>query len=511
MHRIKFSLKIALQAVYARLLRLYPPAFYQDFGVEMTEVFSQVLETGFARGLAPGLLAFTRELWDLPPSLLREYRLWPGKRGTNMAETNPINPTRQTQPAHPGWGEPAATWGEALLAGLPYVLLALFVSLPQLLVSLGWLTQESPLMNILQTGEIFIIIVLVLAIFVLAWRRKWPSWTGTYVFVFLMVLMYFLLILVSALEDKFGHLPDAYDAWQFVIIPLLIGVVLYRVTRADRLKGLLAAFPVIYLLWNMDMELVPDQIEATITLISLAMIAVTAILALRIGEWRTALFLMLFTNFVVGIFFAYAGTYHGGTLPFTAPAASPLEVIKSFIPTYALTVSLWLGPLLARMFREIGLPSGRNGALAYRVTLLGLLLVIAMMISTVFLGTNDSLRLRHPEINTYLGWFLYLGLGLYLVGLVWLFWIASKAGTLPDPLTLVLLSALPLALPFGLALFIIFGSRFPISPLFGIPTLFALPPWLVYGVTVVWVCLTVWLVAREERLPAQPEAVLQPG
>lgn len=510
MHRIKFSLKIALQGVYARLLRLYPSAFYRDFGIEMVEVFSQVLETGLERGLAPGLLAFTRELWDLPPNLLREYRLWPGKRGTSMAETNPINPNRQADSGHPGWGQPAATWGAALLAGLPYLLLALFVSLPQLLVSLGWLVQESPLMNIIQTAEILIVILLVLAAFLLAWRRKWPSWMGTYVFVFLGVLLYPLLILVSFLEDKFGRTP-AYDAWQFVILPLLVGVVLYRVTRADRLKGLLAAFPVIYMLWNIHMELVPDQIEATITFVSLVMIAVTAILAVRIGEWRTALFLMLFTNFVVGIFFAYAGTYHGGTLPFTAPAPSPLEVIKSFIPSYALTVSLWLGPLLARMFREIGLGSRRYGALAYRVTLLGLLLVISIMISTIFIGTNDSLRMQQPEINTYLGWFLYLGLGLYLVGLVWLFWAASKSGMLPDPLTLVLLSALPLALPLGVALFIIFGSRFPISPLFGIPTLFALPPLLVYGATVAWICLTVWLVTREERQPAQPEAVLQPG
>jgi hypothetical protein len=64
-----------LTAVYARLLRLYPPGFRAEFAEEMLAVFSAALEDARAAGAWPAVRCFLRELAALPASINQASRI----------------------------------------------------------------------------------------------------------------------------------------------------------------------------------------------------------------------------------------------------------------------------------------------------------------------------------------------------------------------------------------------------------------------------------------------------
>jgi hypothetical protein len=242
------------------------------------------------------------------------------------------------------------------------------------------------------------------------------------------------------------------------------------------------------------------------------MLALAAMVAVRIGDWKMALWLFLATNFAVGFEFAYVGIYHGGTLPFSAAGPSLGEVVKSFIPAYLATSTLFLGPLLARRFREIGLRIGERGAIAYRLVLAGLLLMLAINLAGVSIGTNDSYLSGLVTSSSILNGFLLLAYALFLVGLVLLYRAARQNDALPDWIEALLLAVLPLGLPLVLVMPVVFGSIRPINQVYGIPAMFYLPRLVPMIAGVAWLLLTTWLVSRDEKpRQALPLLVPQPG
>jgi hypothetical protein len=58
--------------LFARLLRLYPRGFRQEFGEEMLEVFADAMAEASPRGLLAVALRFVRELWGLLAGAVRE-------------------------------------------------------------------------------------------------------------------------------------------------------------------------------------------------------------------------------------------------------------------------------------------------------------------------------------------------------------------------------------------------------------------------------------------------------
>ena len=64
---------IFLTWMYARLLRLYPARFRQEFSKEMQTVFEELAHEIAKKGLAPLLVVCLRELCHLPGSLLLEF------------------------------------------------------------------------------------------------------------------------------------------------------------------------------------------------------------------------------------------------------------------------------------------------------------------------------------------------------------------------------------------------------------------------------------------------------
>jgi hypothetical protein len=406
---------------------------------------------------------------------------------------------------------PAASWGEALLGALPFLLILLVDVLPKLLVEGGLLTWEAGGMRILNAGIIVLSIVTYLMILALAWRRRWPTWSATWYLLFCIPPLLLIIGLLSLLRQGQFDTTIDQDVVMYVWMPLLVAVLLYAVTRLDPLRGLLAALMVIYLLWQTNMEFVPDSIELTIKVPSIAMICALVVFTLRRGDWREGLFAVLAMNLAVGALFAYAGIYYGGTLPFVAPGPNPVEVARSLVPQYLATSAILLGPLFAWKFRQVGLVGGRGGKIAYHVVLGGLLLVIMANLANLMLTLQvDSPDSTSPASST-VAVVILLSLGIYLVGVIWLYRDTSFFRTAMGWTEGILLSSLPLGIPIALMLPFI-TWRWPVSNLYFIPLLWVLPHAISLLLGLVWLGLSVWVIARGETAQMSPHVGrLQPS
>lgn len=397
---------------------------------------------------------------------------------------------KETQPA---------SRGEIFLAVLPIILFSLVGGLPMLLVALGLLTWESAGIRFLNIGLAVVLVACLLAISILAWRRRWPLWSAIWYPVFIPLIL--LLAGLAALQAQFEFAIDQ-EMVLYVWLPLFVAILLYAVTRLDPLRGLLGALPVIYLLWLPNMEFVPDGIELSITAASIALACLTVAFVMRKGDWLTALFAILAMNLAVGALYSYAGIYHGGTLPFVAPGPNLVEVLRSLIPQYLATSAILLGPLFAWRFRQMGLAAGRGGKIAYHLVLAGLLLVIM----TNLAGLMLTLQADTPgsSASDPLLPLLILGLGVYLVGLVWLYRYESMPKTASGFAQGILLPLLPLGIPVMFMLPFV-SWKWPVNELYGIPLLWVLPHAVSLSLGVVWLGLSVWVITRGG------EAVMPPG
>jgi len=274
---------------------------------------------------------------------------------------------------------------------------------------------------------------------------------------------------------------------------LFVAVLLYAATRLNPLRGLLAALPVIYLLWIPNMEFVPDRIELAIKVPSLALICLTIAFALRRGDWRSGLYAILAMNLAVGALFAYTGIYYGGTLPFTASGPNLVEVLRSLIPQYLATGAILLGPLFAWKFRQVGQSVGRGGKIAYHLTLAGLLLVIMGNLA----GLVRTLQVDSPSLaSNALSPLILLGLGIYLVGVLCLYRYGTMPRTASGWAEVILLPLLPLGIPIALMLPFI-TWKWPVSNLYGMPLLWVLPHAVSLSLGLVWLVVSAWVVARD--------------
>ena len=494
-----------LLGVYAGLLRLYPAQFRREFGEEMQSVFAEALDACRLRGPGARLRLLGRELRNLPRNLLREWRDREGDM--QRSDAKPMRRGDSTWSS----GRRASTpgWDQAFLGALPFVMILIVDALPKLLVRAGVSGRESAGTQVLNVvlaalwGGTFVLAL------VLAWRRGWPLWSAIWYLFFAALPLGLLSWLLSfALPGQVSSQLSEIEV--YLVIPLSIAGLLYWVTRLDRLRGSLAALPVLYVLWLPNMEqtpnhIIPLHIEIVIKAASIALISLTIMLIIRYGDWRTGLWAILATILAVGLQFSYAGIYYGGTLPFTAPGPNPIEVLRSFIPQYLVAGAIILGPRLAWMFRQTGRRSGVSGKVGYHLALLGLLVIMAANLASLMSGLNNYTG--YGWLSYTLGRSIYLALGGYILGLAMLYWGARRSGALLDLVEMVLLAILPVALPLTFALPFI-TSTSPVSYVYGIPLLWDLPQSLVLGAGLVWLALAAWLVTR--RPTAAPPAVAVP-
>jgi hypothetical protein len=132
----------ALRRVYEVSLRLYPAAFRGEFGAEMKGVFAEALADAREDGWASVLLLTWRELRHLPGSWLREHRqAWSQKDARMNASANDLIKGETTI------GRTINSWGEALLAALPYLLIGIVEAVIRLLTETGELSLQSEQVN----------------------------------------------------------------------------------------------------------------------------------------------------------------------------------------------------------------------------------------------------------------------------------------------------------------------------------------------------------------------------
>jgi hypothetical protein len=403
-----------------------------------------------------------------------------------------IRPTPNDQKPDPVVenGTPAATWRDIFLAALPVILVSLVAGLPMLLVELGLLSWESAGLRFLNIGLAVLLVACLLAISILAWRRRWPLWSALWYPVFVPLVL--LLAGLSVLQAVFDFTIDQ-EMVMYVWLPLFIAVLLYAVSRLHPLRGLLAALPVIYLLWIPNMEFVANSIEIAITVTAILLVCLAVAFVLRRDDWRSGLYAILAMNLAVGALYAYAGIYHGGTLPFTAPGPNFVEVVRSLIPQYLATSAILLGPLFAWRFRQAGLAGGRSGKIAYHLALAGLLLVIMANLGSLMLtmqADSPGSSASDPMLP-----FLILGLGAYLVGVIWLYRYEPFPKTAAGWAESILLPFLPLGIPIMFIMPFI-TWKWPVSDLYGIPLLWVLPHAVSLSLGLVWLGLSVWVVTR---------------
>ncbi len=353
----------------------------------MRAVFALTITAAHARGIFPLIISIFRELADFPANLLREHWYELSKLEKKMSQAIRIDGTQGRQELTPNGLDPTGSWSDAILAGFPHLLLWSLLWLPEILVAANLLPSEDPTTKALYDGLSVGVILVLLGALIIAWRRGWPRWSASW-YPYFWGLAIPVFAALSKIWDAISQANILGEIIVQVIVPLLIAWGLYRVTRQDRVKGLLTVLPFVIVLWQPMQEFVPQSIKSPLNFGMMTVAALVAAFILRLGSWQLGFWLLICTNLLVGLPNAYVSVYQRGDIPFTTIGPHLDEVIISFIPHMLAVSTLVIGPQLARSFREIGMRSGRTGAWSYRLTLFGLLLVLAGNLSSFFIAVQ---------------------------------------------------------------------------------------------------------------------------
>lgn len=381
------------------------------------------------------------------------------------------------------------------MGGLPHLLTGLIVGVPLLLAAAGLPGQGSTQVSLLTKGLGVVFVMAILGSFGWAWQQGWPRWAASWYLYWGLAPIMAAGVIINRWET--GNTWEKVSALLVqVIIPLAIAYLLYRIARYDRIRGLLAAIPLMMVVWTIYLELVPDGPEGVTWVGSWVLAGLAAVGVLRLNRLDAGLALVLGMTLLVGLPYAYLGIYMGGALPFSEPGPSLGAVFKNYVPILALSSSLALGPLLARIFRDLAMGSIPYDAWSYRLALFGLLLLLAVVVSASYVTTNlERLWGPFPAFTPSLGFLIDLGLLAYTSGFFLLTWIAWRSGVLLGWFTILLIFLIPLGVPMAL--------------LFGLPNhIFdssTLPMPLFFTLELGWMALAAWLVVYLPReMNSQP-------
>lgn len=391
--------------LYGLALKLYPRTFRDRFAPEMEAVFRAGLVE--AQEQRAALRYVLREALRLPDSLFDVYA-WSMRAGGG----------RPMAIASAGGGEtigeplPGDGWGAALLAGLPNLVIGMLMVSSTLLEQIQGLDQA--LWGYLQLGAVS---VLLLGVLWFGITKGWQRWSASWLVYLFMFAVIWLSMAVNALPARITGGDQVTNVVQLIAIPLLLAYLIYKTTAVDRLRGLLAAVPPMAILWGVYFEEFVPSLPKSLAWAWLCLLAFGAsVMILRARRFSTALGLAMLVPLLGGLPFAYLGVYMGGTLPFSEPGPSLLEVFRQYLPFLAAVLTFALGPQLAVKLRAVGRTStAAGGGLFYRLALAGILLALV--------GTLLKLVDAISEIPSWMfnllaawPWWVIASAGLYLAG-----------------------------------------------------------------------------------------------
>ena len=223
-----------------------------------------------------------------------------------MSEVRDMNGmAKEIEAAHKDRNEPGS-WRDAVLAGLPHLLVALFVGLSHMAHAL----LAAPVFErvsgfLILFGVSFFVLAGGVTIF--GWRRGWPHWTASWIGYGLVLVMVVLAALLKWLNIA--------KRWQVNNAIILGGLALAAIgycwlAGRGRLKGLLVALfllPMVRLL--MTLEFVLPHVEGLVIIGSGLITALAAGAIVRLGSWRAGIGLALGANLLAGLAISYASVY----------------------------------------------------------------------------------------------------------------------------------------------------------------------------------------------------------
>lgn len=480
--------------VYSALIRLYPADFYTEFHHEMQATFQEALTaagTASKRSLARMCM---RELRDLPVGLLRE------QRRARRAERLEITTVSAGAGNHRVPGNPPASgrWQEALWAGLPHLLLALFIGLTSLTpVGDQFSSDLQPLAPVITAVAALSVLTVLLVVQFRAWREGWPLWSASWC---LYVAVPILVLPMGFLQRApFARAERLDSAFIYIVVPLALGFLFYRLIRRDRFMGLLAVLPLVALLWTPVLEFVPTPLRDWLIVAAWLLVGLTAIACVRLANAGTAIWLALGMNLLIGLPYACAQTYLK-VLPDGAPVwqtdpPAVVDFVHTFAPPFLSLATLILGPALIWRLRDIGRQGGRRGVRRYRLAAVGFTLMVIGNLAAYWTMLRDWLSGDYLVFQV----LVYGGLGLYLCASLALLAAAPHRKRLTTVAPCALLVWVLLGLPLVLMLPLLLGMRaMPRRMPFAFLHMHD-ARLTVYGLGFVWLLLAGWLASRRAQ------------
>jgi hypothetical protein len=384
---------------FSRLYRLYPADFRARFGSELDEVFLAGLKEAREQGRLLGFIL--HEAIFYPASLVSAY-LWSMSAGKDrQVAVSSMGGGGTTGMTMPGEG-----WGSSILAGIPHLLMGIIVVSSEIIYNL----------NRTQTATIILLIVfiaLVIEVLIYNLLKGWKSWSGSWITYIGLLVIVLLTQAVNVLSESLTGNINWVNTLQFIVLPLLIAYLLYKMACQNRLWGLLSAIPPMAIIWTFFLEFVPSAHKALAYSWIFLLAFAAAVWMLRTKRSWAALGLAMAVPILGGLPFAYLGVYEGGTLPFSQPGPSLLEAFRQYLPVLVMALAIVLGPQLAVKLRMIGYESEKKGGkIIYRLVLVGIL--AGLLYSLMDWGMSASfpqliyILLQVRQISLILGAILFI-------------------------------------------------------------------------------------------------------
>ena len=212
--------------------------------------------------------------------------------------------------------------------------------------------------NLISVLAVSVEVLMVLSSVILVWRSGWPSWSASWYPYWGLVLLMGVLSFPALLGKEPSVVTNNWVG--YVVLPVILAYLLYRVARVDRIRGLLAALPVMVACWIPMLEFVPDVPRGASWVGCWLLAGLAAIGILRLNNLESGLALSLGIAALAGTVYASLGIYLGGMLPFSEPGPSPLAAFRAYVPTLLFVWGLALGPQLACTLRELSLSTARE-------------------------------------------------------------------------------------------------------------------------------------------------------
>jgi len=218
---------------------------------------------------------------------------------------------REIKVVMPPAAEASRPWSSALYAALPHLLAPLvFVG--------GWLLRPYALRSFLPGQDVTEIIfaALVALLLIIAWRRKWPRWSGSWVgyasaflFIYLLNGLSFLFINYPGLVEN-APIIENIPVLAWLLLSMMAIILL---ARHDPFAGLLAILPiapVLLAIVGLDEVRGDEPLFLAIAL----MTAVTAVFVARARNLATGIGFVFADNLLAAFLISYLATYHSTTL-----------------------------------------------------------------------------------------------------------------------------------------------------------------------------------------------------